>query len=494
MLLCGTQPRMRFTDLVVLTWTLSLFNEEAYGGCVVVYEPLRMTDLTEGTSRNLFLNLTCSTTFDISDDYENKYNFKTEDTVTDLDGSVNLHVRITSRNDVIAVVKDADSIVLSDTEPSANVTVVGRRLGRTTLNIERIGDTIKHENISLPSSYTVLVVRKRGAIDIIFAVVLGTMILVQNFGFGCKIQLNAIKEILRRPVAPAIGFCCQFLCMAPLSVGISQLLRLDNVMSIGLLAIGSSAGGGASNIFAFLLDADLDLSIAMTFISTVGALGMTPFWMWVFSRLYVADVRVHIPIVNVLASVAVVVLPVAVGVIVNHFKPNVGAIIVKLVRPWIALIAIAFATLVPLAFHYIFTLVTWQIFLACFLTPVLGSIIGATVAAIFKQELPKITTISLETGMQNLQLALVMIGISLSQPESDMATTMPMMYTLVGIIPWVIIGAVKIVWNCVRKRLLLKGDAYDLDAMVKQDIEYIKNKSKDDSLGTVIPGEYLHTR
>ena len=55
------------------------------------------------------------------------------------------------------------------------------------------------------------------------------MILLYNFGFGCKVEHDQIRDILRRPVAPAIGACCQFLVMAPLSFGIAMALSLDDM-------------------------------------------------------------------------------------------------------------------------------------------------------------------------------------------------------------------------------------------------------------------------
>ena len=47
----------------------------------------------------------------------------------------------------------------------------------------------------------------------------------------------------------------------------------DCVSGLGMLAIGCSPGGGGSNVFAYLLNADLELSITLTFISTILALG-----------------------------------------------------------------------------------------------------------------------------------------------------------------------------------------------------------------------------
>ena len=61
--------------------------------------------------------------------------------------------------------------------------------------------------------YKVAVIREDRALDKVF---LGTVIILlvfANVGMGCKIDLEVVKEVLRRPVAPAIGFCCQFLVM-----------------------------------------------------------------------------------------------------------------------------------------------------------------------------------------------------------------------------------------------------------------------------------------
>jgi len=50
---------------------------------------------------------------------------------------------------------------------------------------------------------------------------------------------------------------------------------MSDVTGLGLLAIGASPGGGGSNVFAYLLGGDLELSITMSFISTVFSLGKT---------------------------------------------------------------------------------------------------------------------------------------------------------------------------------------------------------------------------
>ena len=55
--------------------------------------------------------------------------------------------------------------------------------------------------------------RERRLVDTIFHKVAVGMILLINFGFGCEIDMGIIWGHLRRPIAPGIGFLCQFLIM-----------------------------------------------------------------------------------------------------------------------------------------------------------------------------------------------------------------------------------------------------------------------------------------
>ena len=54
--------------------------------------------------------------------------------------------------------------------------------------------------------------------DKIFIHVIILMVIVAYVNMGCAIDLNVIKETLRRPVAPAIGLASQYLFMPLVSV------------------------------------------------------------------------------------------------------------------------------------------------------------------------------------------------------------------------------------------------------------------------------------
>ena len=61
--------------------------------------------------------------------------------------------------------------------------------------------------------YKVAVIREDRALDRIFLITIIVLLLIANVGMGCKIDLDVVKEVLRRPIAPTIGFCCQFIVM-----------------------------------------------------------------------------------------------------------------------------------------------------------------------------------------------------------------------------------------------------------------------------------------
>ena len=61
--------------------------------------------------------------------------------------------------------------------------------------------------------HKVTVIREDRALDRIFLITIIVLLLIANVGMGCKIDLDVVKEVLRRPIAPTIGFCCQFIVM-----------------------------------------------------------------------------------------------------------------------------------------------------------------------------------------------------------------------------------------------------------------------------------------
>ena len=86
-------------------------------------------------------------------------------------------------------------------------------------------------------------------------------------------------------------------------------------LAIGVILVGTCPGGTSSNVMTYLSKGDVALSVGMTAVSTVLAPILTP----LLTLLY-AGQRVDVNPVNMFLSIVKVVLvPIALGFVVNHF-------------------------------------------------------------------------------------------------------------------------------------------------------------------------------
>ena len=75
-------------------------------------------------------------------------------------------------------------------------------------------------------NYPVSVVNGNKILQTIFVVVLTVLIVVANALMGCELNLDIVRDTLRRPIAPAIGLACQFVLMPLVSVSRAPLAHI----------------------------------------------------------------------------------------------------------------------------------------------------------------------------------------------------------------------------------------------------------------------------
>jgi bile acid:Na+ symporter, BASS family len=134
------------------------------------------------------------------------------------------------------------------------------------------------------------------------------------FGMGVTLTPARFTAILRRPGLVGLGLALQFGVM-PLGAWLIGLaMGLPPELLTGLVLVGASPGGTASNVVCYLAKGDVALSITLTTASTLLAILMTPALTW----LYLGE-RVPVPALDMLISIAQVILvPVLLGLLVNR--------------------------------------------------------------------------------------------------------------------------------------------------------------------------------
>lgn len=88
---------------------------------------------------------------------------------------------------------------------------------------------------------------------------------------GMRLTFDGLALAFRKPGALAAGLAVQMIALPALALGISGVLRLDAVMTTGLLVVAVAPGGITSSYVALLARANVALSTAMTLVTSLAA-------------------------------------------------------------------------------------------------------------------------------------------------------------------------------------------------------------------------------
>ena len=223
-------------------------------------------------------------------------------------------------------------------------------------------------------------------------------------GMGLTLTIDDFKRVLVMPRPVALGFVAQFLFMPLLGWSISRLLHLDTPLAVGLILVSCCPGGTASNVVAYLARANVALSVVMTICSTFAAIILTP----LLTQFY-AGTMVQVDALGLfLSTFKVVVAPVLLGVLLNRFVPRV----VAWTRPASPLISVITITLIVASIigqsAEAVKASAGVLLLAVGLLHVGGFGLGYLSARVFGFEKIIARTVSIEVGMQNSGLGVVL--------------------------------------------------------------------------------------
>tara|TARA_B100001175_G_C19478616_1_gene625813 strand:- start:872 stop:1783 length:912 start_codon:yes stop_codon:yes gene_type:complete len=229
---------------------------------------------------------------------------------------------------------------------------------------------------------------------------LGIIMLVM----GLTLDLNHFRQILKHPYWVLMGFILQFTIMPFLGWGLSIIFNLPTFFSLGLILVASCPGGTASNVIVYLSNSNLALSVAMTTVSTISAIIMTPL---LISNLSGSEIEVD-SIGLFLTTLKVVLIPIVTGVLLNRFFPEKTNKFIK-IGPSLAVILITLIVasiigegkeiILSSGLSLLFSIMTLHF---------LGFLLGYWISKLFFNNDFVAKTISVEVGMQNSGLGVVL--------------------------------------------------------------------------------------
>ena len=234
------------------------------------------------------------------------------------------------------------------------------------------------------------------------AIVIGLAVIM--LGMGITLSVDDFARVATRPGAVAAGFVAQFLIMPTAGWLVATLCDLETPFAVGLILVACCPGGTASNVVTYIARADVALSVLMTTCTTLGAVVLTPLLTKLLAgRLVEVDAWGLF-----LSTLQVVVLPVAAGVAINRWLPGVVRTVMP-VAPLVSVLTIALVCASIIGQNAAAVTASGpRLLLAVALLHTIGFGVGYLFAWLLGYDRTVARTISIEVGMQNSGLGVVL--------------------------------------------------------------------------------------
>ena len=242
------------------------------------------------------------------------------------------------------------------------------------------------------------------------------LLMIVMFGMGLTLKLEDFKLVFTRPKDILIGCVAQFTVMPLLAFALGKIFGLDAALLAGVILVGTCPGGTSSNVITYLSKGDVALSVGMTSVNTLLAPLLTPAITYLLLR---TTVTVD-PVSMFLSIIKVVIIPIALGFVINKLFGKVTQKLVK-VLPTISVIAICLIVAAVVSHNSEKIMTTGLVvFAVVILHNLLGYACGFGIGRLLHMSVPKTKAISIEIGMQNSGLATSLAGTAF--PDLAMAT------------------------------------------------------------------------
>jgi BASS family bile acid:Na+ symporter len=259
------------------------------------------------------------------------------------------------------------------------------------------------------------------------------------FGLGLSLTLADFKRVLGYPKAVVVALLLQVVVLPAACYALVVAFGLPPLFAVGLMLLAASPGGVSANLFSHLFGGNVALNISLTAINTVLAIVTLPLIAnWAIAAFADTGQVVPLQFAKVAEVVAVVLLPVALGMVVAARAPAFAA---RMERPFKI-----FSALVLAAFALIAIVKEWPALSGSFATlgpavvafNLLSLLAGYYVSRAAGMDQPLATAISFEIGVHNSTLAIyvalsVLGSLQLALPAAVYSVSMYLTAALFGL-------------------------------------------------------------
>lgn len=239
-------------------------------------------------------------------------------------------------------------------------------------------------------------------------------------GMGMTLVPNDFKRIFIFPKAILIGLTNQLILLPIIGFLLAILFNLEPVFALGVMILASCPGGPTSNLITQVCKGNIALSVTLTAFASFISILIIPFILS-FSLNYFgekADTVIKLPIIDTILQIMIItVIPILLGMMVRNYKQNFAERMEKPMRKASTVIFILVFTAIVIASTDKIASGIQDVGIVTLLLNIVTMSLGYFTAKIFKLNKVDSISITIESGIQNGTLAIVIAASVLNNAE-----------------------------------------------------------------------------
>ena len=234
------------------------------------------------------------------------------------------------------------------------------------------------------------------------------------FGVALGLRKETLFSVFRKPKGLIVGLAAQCILLPAITLLTVWLMRPSPGIACGMFLVAAVPGGNVSNFICKIAGGNVALSVGLTVVSTLTAIFVTPlnfaFWSSFYAPVHDLRATFDIGILQTAETILyLTVIPVSAAMLLTYLTPRFSE---KLEKPMNTFSGILFTAFVVAAFLQnkdAFVQFAGRAFMYVFLMNAAGFVASLYFARLTGISKPEQKTVSIETGIQNAGMALVLI-------------------------------------------------------------------------------------
>jgi BASS family bile acid:Na+ symporter len=234
------------------------------------------------------------------------------------------------------------------------------------------------------------------------------------FGVALEITLGDFKQLLQNPRPVIVGILSQFIVLPFITFLLVLTIKPMPSIALGMFLIAACPGGNISNFISSLAKGNTALSVTLTANATLLAIFLTPLNLSVWGSLYeptnlmLKEIAI-VPLEMIELVSLILGVPLVLGVWINHRFNQLANKLSKYLKAGSLVFFICLILVVVFNNWLLIKEYLLYVFWIVLLHNALAFITGYSLAEIFKLPAADVRSITIETGIQNSGLGLVLI-------------------------------------------------------------------------------------